>query len=678
MEVFILLLILLSLSIPAVSASSSADIAVAVTNPAESNIPQVESYLKSGGLIFDTTVAAPAGEDVYYISYKFNIPEKVAADWFCPVIFAGRGPGAIGQSRYSWSIDGGAENAALRTQKVKQNSEGISEFIQIPVRLTPGQHTLKLYFHPEQRLRLMNRATEAFIKHHVDIRSISMRPTDAPAAVKHQELSKSFKLKSNDSVVLFGDSITEEEFYGRHFVRIIETVFPGNGITVYNSGVSLNRTPEGVARINNDVLLLKPQWTILAFGVNDAMQISPEDFISNYNKMLKPLRDNGIKVLCASPSGMTPNVEALGPTFFSMHATDKAAAIDRSMARNTELLRGVAVKNDALFADIHAAITRTAIPRISLMNNQWHPNYEGGRMFAIALLRALGLTENDIVKTCDARDLAYFRALEMMTAAIDSTPPELKSPNDPLQGKSVFLAGYGDNRVVVCDENGRTKAIFSTPHHPAALAVSRKNNEMYVACEGAGKLQIYSLPAMKLNEEIDLSLESYPNGIAITPDEKTMWIASFFGCKVMEFDIANRKVLRSITMPNVVNGVSLAPDGTLLVSLPNQVAFIDVASGKFTTVDTVKFTANFLRMPDGNIALIDAERWQLLPIDTAAKKVGKPVPAPAQTRAMMYDESGKLFAGDWMNKRLLTIENDKLVSDKPLPISAMAIWVEKF
>jgi len=679
MFIFILLLILFSLTLPAYSANVSSDMPINMANFSTSNIPQVESFLKSGGLIFDTTDAASTDGPGFFISYKFTIPENKEMVWYQLVIIAGRGPGSIGQSRYSWSVDDGVMHPALRAQRIKPDGEGIIEHLQIPLQLSSGQHTLKITFYPDQRLKLMNRATEAFTKHHAEIRGLAWRQIAAPVTLKHQELAKSFKLKSNDTVVLFGDSITEEEFYGRHFVRIIDAVFPASGITVYNSGVSLNRTLEGVARIDKDVLPLKPQWTIIAYGVNDAMQISPEDFISNYAKMMKPLRDNGINVLCASPSGMTPNVEALGPTFFSMHATDKASAIDRSMVRSSELLKDFAGKNGALFADIHGAITRTVILRVSLMNNQWHPNYEGGRMFAIALLRSLGMTENDITRTGDARDLEYFRAIEKMTPASDSHPPAIKTFDGVLHGTTIFAADYADNRLVICDANGKVKAVLPTSHHPNALIISKKRNELYVACEGAGKLQVYSLPDLKLKETIDLTIESYPTGLALSKDEKTLWIASFFGSKIIEFDMENRKPLRNLPMPNVVNGVALAADGTLLVSMPNALAFVDISTGKISsTADTIKFTANFLQKPDGTIYLIDAEHWQLLPIDIVARKLGKPIPAPAQTRAMAYDmTTGHLFAGDWMNNRLLEIDGGKIVNNNQLPV-AMGMLVERF
>ncbi len=676
---FFMLLLLLSVSAHIYSANAVVDIPVVMTSFSDTNIPQVESYLKTGSLTFDTVEALPANGGAFNLSYKFTIPDNSANLWYRLVVTAGRGPGSIGQSRFSWSVDDGEFNPALRAQRIKVNGDGVVEHLQIPVKLAGGQHTLKISFSSDQRLKLMNRATEAFTKHHAEIRGLAWRPIAAPVVVKHQELAKNFKLKSNDTVVLFGDSITEEEFYGRHFVRILDSVFSESGITVYNSGVSLNRTLEGVARIDKDVLPLKPQWTIIAYGVNDAMQISPEDFISNYAKMLKPLRDNGINVLCASPSGMTPNVEALGPTFFSMHATDKASAIDRSMVRSSELLKDFAGKNDALFADIHGAITRTAIPRVSLMNNQWHPNFEGGRMFAIALLRSLGMTENEITRTGDGRDLLYYRALEKMIPAVDSHPPMIKNIDGILQGTTIFAADYADNRLVVCDANGKVKAVLPTPHHPNSLAISKGRKELYVACEGAGKLQIYSLPDLKLKQTIDLTIESYPTGLALSKDEKTLWIASFFGSKIIEFDLENRKPLRNFPMPNVVNGVALATDGTLLVSLPNALAFVDTATGKIAlTSDTVKFTANFLQKPDGTLFLIDAEHWQMLPVDVTARKLGKPIPAPAQTRAMAYDmTTGHLFAGDWMNNRLLEIDGRKIVNDKPLP-AVMGMLVEKF
>jgi len=209
-----------------------------------------------------------------------------------------------------------------------------------------------LRFYPEQRLHALNRVTEPLVGHHVDLQGLVWRPVPEPAGRRPQPLSPTCLLRRGDRIVLFGDSITEEEYYGRHLVRILSRAFPGSNLTVYNSGISLNRSIDGVARLDQDVLALAPDWAVLAFGVNDGMLVLPEQFARACDTMTRRLQERGTQVLCASPTGMMPYAEALGPGFFSMHATDRAMALDHTMALNAALLRKLAREPQETFQPV--------------------------------------------------------------------------------------------------------------------------------------------------------------------------------------------------------------------------------------------------------------------------------------------------------------------------------------
>ena len=94
------------------------------------------------------------------------------------------------------------------------------------------------------------------------------------------------------------------------------------------------------------------------------------------------------------------------------------------------------------------------------------------------------------------------------------------------------------------------------------------------------------------------------------------------------------------------------------------------------TIDTVKFTTPCLTLPDGKLAVIDAEHWQAYPIDVAAGKLGAPLPAPGQTRALAVDPAtGHLSACDWRNARLLEFDGERCLRATPLPAPALALAV---
>ncbi len=659
-------------------AATAQDVSVDLPQYVATNIPGVAQYLKGASLAFDTAEAAPPGGAYYFLRYRFTIPPEAQNALYSLVLQGGKGPGSRGQSRYSWVVDGGAERPALRLQQVFEHPASRYEHVQPPIRLAGGEHTLELRFRPEHRLHALNRVTEPLVGHHVDLQGLVWRPAPEPTASAPQPVSPTCRLRRGDTIVLFGDSITEEEFYGRHLVRILNRAFPDGNLTVYNSGISLNRSIYGVARLDLDVLALAPDWVVLAFGVNDGMLVKPEEFAQACDTMIRRLQERGTQVVCASPTGMMPYAEALGPDFFCMHATDRASALDHTMAINSALLRQVAEERKAIFADVYAAFTRSAFPRFTLMANQWHPNDAGGRLFAVALLRAWGMSETEIARTGDTRDLAAYRALEGVKPEPDPTPPEPKSPAAPLAGTVVFGAAYGDNRLLAYAPDGRQLAILPTAHHPAALAYSRQRKELYVACEGPGCLQIFSLPELRLEAEVVPGADAYPTGLALSAEEATLWIASYFGSKLIELDLATRRPRREITLPDVVNGVCPAPEGKRLVaSLPGKVAVVDPAEGKvIATMETVKFTTPCVDLPGKGLVVIDAERWEAYPIDLDAGRLGAPVPAPAQTRALAVDfATGHLFACDWRNARLLEFEGERCVRATPLPAPALALAV---
>lgn len=670
------LMLVLCVLRPIGAAEKSTDITLLPSKFIASNIPKVESYVQGTSLNFETTEASPPGAEYFFLRYQFTIPAESDQQAFNLVFQAGRGPGSINLSRFSWVVDNGEVHPALRAHRVIYGIPYPDEHVQPPIRLAKGEHLLELRFYPRQRMRVMNRATEIFEKHHIPLQSIRWQPA-APATGAHQPLSSHCRLRSHDVIILFGDSITEEATYGQQLERILTRVFPEHGITIYNAGVSLNRTIDGLARIDEDVLAHAPDWTVLAFGVNDAMQMSPEDFARNSTEIVRRLQAHGTRVVCASPTGMMPNSELLGDAFGSLHASDRATGMDRTMAENARLLGQVALDKKAIFADVYSAIAHSTIPRFTLMNNQWHPNEEGGRMYAVTLLRAWGMTENEIARSGDMRDLVYYRALEVMTSARTPARPPAKPASAPLRGTVVFLTAFGDNQLLAYTPEGRQLAILPTANHPAAMAYVSRWKELYVACEGAGRLQIFSLPELKPAGEVDLGWESYPTGLALSADETTLWIASYFG-RIIEFDIATRKPRGEIGMPDVVNGVTVTADGkTLLVACQGKLACVDLTIRKIvTTINTVKFTAQCRYSADGKPVLLDVEHWQTFPIDLAAGKLGEPSPMPVQTRAMALNPtSGHLFASDWMNARLLEFDGTRCIRTIPLPEPALAVAV---
>jgi len=101
----------------------------------------------------------------------------------------------------------------------------------------------------------------------------------------------------NLKLVTFGDSITAGVLVDRkdNFSYLIEEI---TGIRVINSGVPGNNTAEAVRRIEKDVLLYKPSFVTIGFGMNDhyltdlnTHKVSDQDYSQNMIHIINLIRD---------------------------------------------------------------------------------------------------------------------------------------------------------------------------------------------------------------------------------------------------------------------------------------------------------------------------------------------------------------------------------------------------
>ena len=79
-------------------------------------------------------------------------------------------------------------------------------------------------------------------------------------------------LGKNATLVCFGDSITEGSGAGCYvslMQNFLTAGYPERNIRVVNAGVGGNRTPDLLARLDADVIALKPNAVLIMIGVND-------------------------------------------------------------------------------------------------------------------------------------------------------------------------------------------------------------------------------------------------------------------------------------------------------------------------------------------------------------------------------------------------------------------------
>ena len=90
------------------------------------------------------------------------------------------------------------------------------------------------------------------------------------------------------------------------------------------------------------------------------------------------------------------------------------------------------------------------------------------------------------------------------------------------------------------------------------------------------------------------------------------------------------------------------------------ILFIDSAAGTIlSTAPATRYAASFFTARDGTIGVVDTATWTISAVDTAARSVGSPTPAPFESRAMAVDpQTRDLWAADWKNGRIVRIPGD--------------------
>ena len=619
------------------------------TKIAASNIPDLAQCVGEGKFRLNTPDGAPHDAAYFFVRYEFRVEQPGR---YCLWVKS-PSPGTSRSSQFTMAFDGGPELPVLRRQRVSPPTAAEAGWHeQEAVTLAAGEHTLEFRFRPEDRMPAMNRVQQPFVGHRIEISGLQIKPAEASARDQRSDLPRKtgLQVRGGETVVLFGDSITEEEFYGKHLARLLSCIVTSSPVRVYNAGVSGNRTWEGVARLERDVLALHPQWVVLAFGVNDGVHMAPEEFARNYELIVTRLTQAGIKTVCATPSGFCAAPINDGRW---CHTPDRANGFDRTAAGESRAVMRIAQAAGQPCADVYGAFTRTGLERVPLMFNQWHPNDDGGRLFALEILRAMGATTTDVAKTGEPKDATMWNTLAKMP------PPEypdltakplVRSTADTA---AIVASSFTRNAVYAFSEAGQPLACVPVGHHPMGLTWNAVKQELYVACEGSGHIEVISVPGFKRQAPIALG-DVYPVALALSNDGKTLWSVNFFGSSLIEVDVVSRTVRRTVPLGACGMGLAITDDGKLLIALAGAEAiFVDPANA--TILKRVKVSENpcgFCADAQGRLAILDTGRWTLHAVDPVAMSVSPAGNAPYHARAMCRTVDGSLLAGDWERGRI--------------------------
>lgn len=145
-------------------------------------------------------------------------------------------------------------------------------------------------------------------------------------------------------VVFFGDSITEIGFRPGGYVTLIKDSLQhrGSGAIIIGAGVSGNKVEQLLARIDKDVIALKPTTVVIYIGINDvwhwtigipgAKGSTKEEFETGLRQVIAKIHAAGAQVVLCTPSVIGEKATGTNPEDAML---DEYSDISRRLARES-------------------------------------------------------------------------------------------------------------------------------------------------------------------------------------------------------------------------------------------------------------------------------------------------------------------------------------------------------
>lgn len=195
-------------------------------------------------------------------------------------------------------------------------------------------------------------------------------------------------------IVFLGDSITDCErdrsdinSLGNGFVKILadklRPIYPDTDIQLINKGVSGDEISDLLARVDGDVIALKPDAVVIMAGINnvihkykDEKELDLKKFEADFKELLKKLKKEGMVVIFLEP--------------FLLPAPDKLR-MRKLFNEELAIVNKIALKYADEFVaydEMFNGLTET-IPYTEYSLDGVHPTHRGSRLIADQAIKAI-------------------------------------------------------------------------------------------------------------------------------------------------------------------------------------------------------------------------------------------------------------------------------------------------
>lgn len=204
---------------------------------------------------------------------------------------------------------------------------------------------------------------------------------------------------NGDRIVFAGDSVTDvgrafplgegETGLGNGYVHIIKNMldawYPEINIRVTNAGVSGDTSRDLLARFDNDVLALNPNWAVICIGINDVWRQFDSPASSEKHVLLDEYRNNMEKMLF-SLRNVVNRTFILTPYYIEPNTEDP---MRKRMDEYTTVCESIAEKYDCIFINLQKMFAEYCANHhpTYIAHDRVHPNSLGATLIAKEFLK---------------------------------------------------------------------------------------------------------------------------------------------------------------------------------------------------------------------------------------------------------------------------------------------------
>jgi len=157
-------------------------------------------------------------------------------------------------------------------------------------------------------------------------------------------------VQAQPRIIFLGDSITEAGVNSDGYVTLVSDslIALDLNVTVMGAGISGNKVPDLLARLDTDVLSLNPTHVVIYIGVNDVWHhyefdhttgTEPETFEKGLEELIDQITEFGATVLLCTPSVIGED-------------TESDSEVNIRLKEYAQLIRNVAQKKEVHLCDL--------------------------------------------------------------------------------------------------------------------------------------------------------------------------------------------------------------------------------------------------------------------------------------------------------------------------------------